>query len=249
MGTPLAGVLESVAAAVSQSGQAQARRSTAMAGPRSTARLLAALPLAAPLMGAAVGADPWKVLGDGGTGTLVAGCGVVLMLAGHVWSARLLAAAQAEQARVDEVLVLELAQAALSAGASVPFALKALGEAVDEPGLVVVSRALLLGAQWHEAWDLAGPGRTGTKGGQGLPTRHLERCLRPAWQVGASPTPLLARAAESLRREQAASAEAGAERLAVRLVLPLGLCHLPAFVLLGVVPVVLDVGGQVLRQG
>ncbi len=34
---------------------------------------------------------------------------------------------------------------------------------------------------------------------------------------------------------------AGAERLAVRLVLPLGTCVLPAFVLIGVVPVVVGV--------
>ena len=33
-----------------------------------------------------------------------------------------------------------------------------------------------------------------------------------------------------------------AGRLGVRLVLPLGLCHLPAFILIGVVPVLLSTG-------
>jgi len=37
-----------------------------------------------------------------------------------------------------------------------------------------------------------------------------------------------------------------AERLAVRLVLPLGACHLPAFVILGIAPVVASVGMSML---
>ena len=39
---------------------------------------------------------------------------------------------------------------------------------------------------------------------------------------------------------------AAAERLAVRLVLPLGACHLPAFVILGIAPVVASVGMSML---
>ena len=41
--------------------------------------------------------------------------------------------------------------------------------------------------------------------------------------------------------------EEAAERLAVRLVLPLGLCHLPAFIVLGIVPVVASVGLDLLH--
>ena len=48
--------------------------------------------------------------------------------------------------------------------------------------------------------------------------------------------------AASLRAGRAARDQQEAERLAVRLVVPLGLCHLPAFLLLGVVPVVTGVG-------
>ena len=40
--------------------------------------------------------------------------------------------------------------------------------------------------------------------------------------------------------------EEAAERLAVRLVLPLGAFHLPAFVILGIAPVVASVGMGVL---
>uniref|UniRef100_UPI0025DFEAEA hypothetical protein n=1 Tax=uncultured Brevundimonas sp. TaxID=213418 RepID=UPI0025DFEAEA len=55
--------------------------------------------------------------------------------------------------RVDEALVLDLASAALACGASLPGALQALGEALEEDELAVVGRALLLGADWDEAWD------------------------------------------------------------------------------------------------
>ena len=46
-------------------------------------------------------------------------------------------------------------------------------------------------------------------------------------------------AAADLRREAVADVEVRAARLGVRLVLPLGLAYLPAFVLITVVPVVL----------
>lgn len=67
-------------------------------------------------------------------------------------------------------------------------------------------------------------------------------CLRPGWEDGASPTALLVGTAAALRAGRRAADEEAAERLAVRLVVPLGLCHLPAFVVLGIAPVVASVG-------
>ena len=46
----------------------------------------------------------------------------------------------------------------------------------------------------------------------------------------------------SLRSGRQARDQEAAERLAVRLVVPLGLCHLPAFIALGIVPVVASLG-------
>lgn len=250
VGAPLANVLEAVAGAVSEAGRAQSMRDTALAGPRSTARLLAALPAAAPVLGTAVGADLWAYLFSGPLAVAVLVSGVVLMGIGHLLTQRLLAAAQAGDGVVDEALGLDLARAALVAGATVPGTLAALGEVLDDEGLVVVSRALLLGADWPEAWEAASEvgGEQRHEGWAG-PESQLASCLRVAWEEGASPVPLLERAASAVREGRAAAAQEAAERLAVRLVLPLGLCHLPAFVLLGVVPVVLDVGGSMLRGG
>jgi hypothetical protein len=44
------------------------------------------------------------------------------------------------------------------------------------------------------------------------------------------------------------AAEAALARLGVFSALPLGLCFLPAFICLGVVPVVLDLGATVLKN-
>jgi pilus assembly protein TadC len=59
-------------------------------------------------------------------------------------------------------------------------------------------------------------------------------------------TGALGRLADDLRAARAARAEAGAQRLGVLVVLPLGLCFLPAFLLTGVVPVIVAVLGDVL---
>lgn len=147
---------------------------------------------------------------------------------------------------VDVAVLLDLADAALGAGASVPGTLQALGRAVQGPeppvdgdgtgaALRRAGRALLLGGTWSEAWD-------------GAPEvlRPLADALEPAWVDGAAPGPLLRQAAGAVRATRHREAQEAAARLGVRLVLPLGLCFLPAFVLLGLVPVVLAAGGAVL---
>ena len=259
LGSPLAGVLESVAEGVSESGRARASRQAALSGPRTTARLLAALPLVALALGSLVGAHPEDLLLGGSWGSVLGLAGIGLMIAGHRLTSRLVRAAihgppstakrdgsrrrwwgEGRRAPVDEALVLDLAAAALEAGASLPGALAALGQALDEEQLGVVSRALLIGASWEEAWDA--PEDAAWRASRG----RLEHCLRPGWEDGASPSSPLGRTAASIRAGRRATDEEAAERLAVRLVIPLGLCHLPAFVLLGIIPVVAGAGLDIL---
>ncbi|MEU2199925.1 secretion system protein [Isoptericola sp. NPDC019482] len=155
---------------------------------------------------------------------------------------------------VDVPVVLELVGAALRAGAGVPRALEATGSALagtrasgapgapatpmisgarsaDGAALRAAADALRLGADWDGAWRGA-PGRLGP----------AQRALRGAWTDGASPTGALRAAGEELLRARRAAARTAAARLAVRLVLPLGACYLPAFVLVGLVPVLLALG-------
>ncbi|MDO3696853.1 pilus assembly protein TadB, partial [Curtobacterium flaccumfaciens] len=70
---------------------------------------------------------------------------------------------------------------------------------------------------------------------------RLREVLDLARRAGVPAAGLLRRAAEDVRDEAAADGLVAAERLAVRLVLPLGVCILPAFVFVGVVPVVVGV--------
>jgi pilus assembly protein TadC len=72
------------------------------------------------------------------------------------------------------------------------------------------------------------------------------RALRMAATAGVPPADLLVRAAEDVRRAEQQRLEVATETLGVRIVLPLGLAFLPAFVLTTVVPIVSALARQVL---
>lgn len=235
VGAPLGRVLEQVAGTLVAEAESRAERETALAGPRTTGRLLMWLPIVGGLLGWALGADPVGTATDGGIGSLAVGAGLVLLVAGRVWSDRLVAAAcGADRPGVDIQVVLELVAAALRSGVGVPRALKATGAAVGGADGVVLTRAghaLELGAAWERAW-------TGVSG----ELDPMVRALRGAWLDGAAPGEALRAAGEEVRHERRADARTAAARLGVRLVLPLGTCYLPAFVLVGLVPVLLALG-------
>lgn len=240
LGAPLADILDTVAHGVDDASRAAHSRRTALAGPRSTARLLAALPLIGLALGGLIGAHPQQFFLDGGVGSALGIAAVGAMAGGHILTRRLVSQAHVHADGVDEALVLDLAAAALTCGASIPTTLTALGQALEEDACAVVARSLMLGAGWEEAWQAP----------EDDPWRQrratLADCLEPGWNDGASPMPLLAATATSLRDARRADDDAAAARLAVRLVVPLGLCHLPAFILLGIVPVVLELGRGVM---
>lgn len=91
-----------------------------------------------------------------------------------------------------------------------------------------VAAVLRRGEDPTEAWAAAGA--------HWAPAR---RSLDLAESAGIPPARALVRTADDLRREAVADVEVAAARLGVRLVVPLGLAYLPAFVLTTVVPVVL----------
>ncbi|HWL60638.1 MAG TPA: type II secretion system F family protein [Microbacteriaceae bacterium] len=70
---------------------------------------------------------------------------------------------------------------------------------------------------------------------------RVEAALAVATAAGAPVAELLRAEADEARRAAIAEAETRAERLSVTLMLPLGVCVLPAFVLLGVVPLLVAV--------
>lgn len=137
---------------------------------------------------------------------------------------------------MDPVLLLDLIDVAIGTGASVPRAVSAVGVAVGGVEGDALSRgatALLLGATWAPAWS-------------GSPVEGVVGVLETSWSTGSAPGPALRGRAEQLRRDRRARTAAAAGSLGVQLVLPLGLCFLPAFVLLGLVPMLLSLAGDLL---
>lgn len=131
----------------------------------------------------------------------------------------------------DAAFLLDLCGAAVAAGAALPRTLVVVGRHLGGPdgdALVRAGATLELGGAWDLAWAGAPPGAA-----------VVGDALATAWQAGASPGPQLRAASDRLRRERRARVRAAAGALSVRLTLPLGACFLPAFVLLGLVPVVL----------
>lgn len=101
-------------------------------------------------------------------------------------------------------------------------------------GLDQVAASLLMGATWDEAWE-----------GAAKQNLVLYDVLAPAWEDGAAPVPLLERTVATLRLTHQSRANAAAGRLGARLVAPLALCFLPAFMLIGVVPILVLAAKQI----
>ncbi|MEO5779063.1 MULTISPECIES: type II secretion system F family protein [Arthrobacter] len=134
----------------------------------------------------------------------------------------------------DIAMILELIGAMLDAGAGLGRALELIvtlaAPELGRPLRPVVS-ALAIGADWDTAWRSSGVRST--------QLLALRDALSFAARTGAPSSALLYAQAARLRREQFRAAEKRAAALGVKLVIPLGLCSLPAFVCLGVVPVLL----------
>jgi len=94
-GIPMADVLDAVGGDLDHRVRARRRLHAALAGPRATATVLAALPVLGLLLGQAVGAQPWRVLTATAAGQLLLMLGSLLICAGLAWSARLVASAAA----------------------------------------------------------------------------------------------------------------------------------------------------------
>ncbi|WP_168199739.1 type II secretion system F family protein [Citricoccus sp. SGAir0253] len=134
----------------------------------------------------------------------------------------------------DAALALDLLAGLLDAGQGFLPALELLGAHLPGTGPVRGVAALLrLGVDWDEAWS---PPEAEPPDPELL---VLAAELRFAFHTGAPTAALLRSAATALRRRRRREAEVRAAELATRLVLPLGLCQLPSFLCLGVVPLVL----------
>ncbi|MFC9391316.1 type II secretion system F family protein [Streptomyces venezuelae] len=130
-------------------------------------------------------------------------------------------------------LAADLLAACASAGAGPGEAAEAVGRSLGGPlgeHLTRTAAELRLGGEPAEVWRRFGaiPGAEG-----------LARCMERAGSSGAPAAEAVARHAAALRSARARAAAARARRAQVLISAPVGLCFLPAFLAVGVAPVVI----------
>jgi hypothetical protein len=134
----------------------------------------------------------------------------------------------------DTAMMLELVAAMLDAGSGIGRSLDLVSASASSQyreSLRPVVSALAIGADWETAWRSSAVRLPGIL--------ELRDALGFAALTGAPSSAILYAQAARLRRERFRAAEKRAASLGVKLVVPLGLCSLPAFICLGVVPVLL----------
>jgi tight adherence protein B len=238
-GAPLADVLETIVETERARERAEVARELALAGPRASGLVLQWLPAAGWALAAAVDVTSLRILAGTPLGWLLLAIGSALWFAGRRWIRALTATArEAGRASEPAALPLALAEAAVAAGLDLRSAIAAVGLAIGEgPGAALASVAGSLGN--GVAWDAAWADATWADAAPSI--EPLGRALRSSWMSGASPLPLLRASREVVVERARAEAEGAAAVLGVRVALPLALCLLPAFVVVGVVPLLLAV--------
>lgn len=173
--------------------------------------------------------------------------GLMVALLGPVLLARLEpAGARREREHLlrDLPLALDLLAACLAGGAAAASAAAAVGDALPGPcgrRLTGVHAAVMVGTAPDEAWLLLGGSDPDD------PLAPTARLLARAAAGGTPVCAAVARLASEARAQSVAAGSYAARRVGVLVVAPLGLCFLPAFVLLGIVPVVAGLAGPLLQ--
>lgn len=209
-GAPLAPCLSSISASLLDVGSTDRAVQVALAGPMASSRLVLALPLVGLIGGALLGFDTIPFLVTNPLGAVCGVAALLLVVIAHRWSARMVSRV-APRGRAPGLL-LDLTIIALASGRSALSAVAAVSTAISDCELQSAT---------EEAEH-----------------RDREAVLVLSRRAGIPASLLLASEAQSYRRVARTAAARNAEKLGTQLLLPLGLCILPAFILLGVVPIV-----------
>ena len=134
-------------------------------------------------------------------------------------------------------LVMGLLTVSLKQGASIPRALDDVGEILDDglgDSLRTIAAALNRGTNWSAAWSVH------DRGPHAKAIISLGEALESSWRQGVSPLGRLEAAIEQQDTNERSTIEQTAAKLSVQLLMPTGLCFLPAFVFLGIIPSVIS---------
>lgn len=135
--------------------------------------------------------------------------------------------------------------ACLNSGMAVSAAASAAAASAPDGLARILTRAadmLALGADAATAWSDPGPPLDDH-------ARALLRLARRSAESGTALARGVAELADESRSDAADAARGAAERAGVLIAAPLGVCYLPAFLCLGIVPVVAGLAGDVLQSG
>lgn len=216
VGAPMAQSMRRLASALREGAGVVRDIQSALVGPQSASKLIMYLPIAALGLGALLGFNSLEFLLFRPLGW---GCILIsslLIYSGAKWTTKMTARATPESWTPG--LRAELIAMALGGGAS-------LGRAVS-----------LVTSELGEAPELRDREKP-----ESTEAAAIERVLALAEEAGVPAAELLRAEAERQRYEARAAGQAAAQRLGVQLLLPLGMCVLPAFVLVGVVPLIVSV--------
>ncbi|HEY2645019.1 MAG TPA: type II secretion system F family protein [Galbitalea sp.] len=212
-GAPLAPTLREFAASLRDLAQAEREISVALAAPAATARLVLVLPAIGLLFGMLLGFNTLGTLLSTPVGWVCLALGGGLMIGAARWNARMVKAARVTDSTPG--LQFDLLAIAVSGGGS-------------------LDRARATVASAMTRYSGVPPAEIVTDDG-------IDAVLELSRRAGVPAAELLRSEAIELRRAARADAQERAERLSVRLMIPLGVCVLPAFMLLSVVPLLISV--------
>ncbi|KAB7788862.1 hypothetical protein [Bifidobacterium cebidarum] len=165
---------------------------------------------------------------------------------------------------LQAMLILRLLHVALAQGSSIPAACAVVGAAAGGGIGMAVARAgnlMQRGVAWSDAWHIAqreqsdragqseltssinGHRTSTTPAGANMNANTtlvyisvIRSALEPSWRHGDAPGIRLESTVEQLDRDACSAIKRHAAKLSVKLLLPTGLCFLPAFILIGVIP-------------
>ncbi|BDR53779.1 membrane protein [Bombiscardovia nodaiensis] len=138
-------------------------------------------------------------------------------------------------------LLLEMVAVCVRQGASIPYALDRIGTVCQSElgvSLREVARLLNGGNDWYRAWSQA---CSHERYGSNLSA--VRDCLEPSWRHGVSPLGRIETTIEQVDQAQQRELDQAAAGLTVKILLPTGLCILPAFILIGVLPCIAAFAG------
>ena len=225
LGGSVAGSLDALAARLETEQESSSGAAAQAAGAKLSARMISLLPL-----GAIAFAPGPKLPLDDPVAMTVLLVGVTLVVLGSVWMTKLLPATP----QPDLCAAVARALGAVVQGGPAPSqVLDLLAESERDGPLGEASVRVLLGLTWEEALCASDD--------EGL--RTLGRTLVESRTSGAPVAVRLVDLAAERERASILEFEAEARRAPVRMVVPLTVCMLPAFLLLGAGPLVRGLAG------